>query len=536
MRKIVFTSLVFSFLSLSIFAQTSSLRKPKLVVFISVEGLEDEHVATLWNSFGNNGFKRLIGGGTYIPKANCNYLTASKITDYATLFTGTVPYYHGITGEKYYNLLEKEAISIIYDSRYRGIATKKTISPTHLIASTIADELWLSKAGQSKIVSLAINAEAAMMMGGHLAQAAVWLDNENGTLCTTNFYEKGLPSWAEKMNIDHTISNYLQQKWTPKQAIENYIFKPCTKKNFNNKWVFFDSDDYTTFSQQMEFFKQSPAVNSLIEKLAIKALREEKMGNDDITDLLCLQFTVNTPFGSNKTMCLEQEDIYLRLDKELNYLLDAIDISVGMEHTVVVLTTVQEEVKKLQMDDQIGKKMPYGQFNANRSMALLNAYLMAIYGQGQWISDYYNCNIYLNQALIESKKIKKQEMETYAAQFLTEFEGVQAVFTSNQIQNTASGVMMKIRNGYHKNVSGDIVFTLHPGWAEVNLTQKTTKQQSQIQTNIPVSFYGFGIKQQEISEPVNMEDIAPTLSDLLRIDYPNGCIGSPILKITTEKR
>lgn len=518
-------------------AQSRSLHKPKLAVIITVDGLQDEHIATLWNSFGSGGFKRIIGEGTYISKTTCNYLPAGKITDYATIFTGTVPYFHGITGEKYYNLIEDAAISIIYDTRYQGIATAQTVAPKRLLSTTIADELWLSQSGQSKIYAFAINPEAALMTGGHLADAAVWLDDTNGNFCTSNFYEKGLPAWVEKMNINYTVSDYIHQRWTPTLPMDKYIFAPCTKKNLDNKWIFYDSNDYKTFRQQISAFKQSPAINSLMEKLAVKALREEKMGNDDFTDMLCVQFTINSSFqNTDETMCLEQEDMYIKLDKEIRYLLDAIDISIGMENTVIVLTTAQEERQKLQINSITNKKLPSGQFNTKRSIALLNAYLMAIYGQGQWINDYYNRNIYLNHALIESNKINKQEIESYAAQFLTEFEGIQTAFTSNQIQNaTGNEIVMKIRNGYHKNVSGDIVFTLLPGWSEIDLNQQIIEYQSQTKTNIPVAFYGFGIKAQEIREIINMEDIAPTISDLLRIDYPNGCTGKPILPVTNER-
>lgn len=530
--------LIFCLLPLLLWAQPQALRKPKLTVVIAVEGLKSDHIATLWNVFGNGGFKRIIGEGAYISKAKCNYIPAGEITDYATIFTGTVPYFHGITSEKYYNLVEDAAVSFTYDSRYKGIACAETVSPRRLLSTTIADEVALSQSGQSKIYAFALQPDDALMMGGHLANAAIWIDDQTGNLCTTNFYEKGLPSWVEKMNIDYTVSDYMNQQWTPMQAIDKYLFAPCTKKQLGNKWLFYDSNDYKTFSQQISTFKQTPAVNSLMRNLAVKTLREAEMGEDDFTDMLCVQFTVNSPFQKNdNTMCLEQEDLYLRLDKEIRYLLDAIDISVGMNNAVVVLITAQDKKQTSQFDSDLSKKIPSGQFNTKRSLALLNSYLMAIYGQGQWINDYYNRNIYLNHALINSNKINKQEMEMYAAQFLTEFEGIQNAFTSTQIQNAGGNdIMIKIRNGYHKNVSGDIVFTLLPGWSEVDLNKQVIEHPHQAQTNIPIAFYGFGIKAQEIKGEINMEDIAPTLSDLLRINYPNGCIGKPILSITSADK
>ncbi|HTJ50899.1 MAG TPA: hypothetical protein VL443_15660, partial [Cyclobacteriaceae bacterium] len=47
-------------------------------------------------------------------------------------------------------------------------------------------------------------------------------------------------------------------------------------------------------------------------------------------------------------------------------------------------------------------------------------------------------------------------------------------------------------------------------------------------TNVPMLFYGFGVKQGTTSVYHPVTDIAPTLSVLLKIKYPSGCTGQPI--------
>ena len=42
---------------------------------------------------------------------------------------------------------------------------------------------------------------------------------------------------------------------------------------------------------------------------------------------------------------------------------------------------------------------------------------------------------------------------------------------------------------------------------------------------------GYKIKKSEIISPVNITDIAPTVSQFLNIQYPSGCNGKPIIEV-----
>ena len=86
----------------NLFAQNS---RPRLVVTIAIDGLQNDHLATLSTNFEKNGFKLLLNG-TVIPETYCNYFGTGTATDYASVLTGSTPYYHGIIGDKRYNLVE----------------------------------------------------------------------------------------------------------------------------------------------------------------------------------------------------------------------------------------------------------------------------------------------------------------------------------------------------------------------------------------------------------------------------------------------
>ncbi|HXL55814.1 MAG TPA: hypothetical protein VN958_06140, partial [Chitinophagaceae bacterium] len=50
-------------------------------------------------------------------------------------------------------------------------------------------------------------------------------------------------------------------------------------------------------------------------------------------------------------------------------------------------------------------------------------------------------------------------------------------------------------------------------------------------SHIPLLFYGWGVKHGKTNKETYMTDIAPTLSALLHIQMPSGCVGKVIEEV-----
>jgi arylsulfatase A-like enzyme len=86
--------------------------------------------------------------------------------------------------------------------------------------------------------------------------------------------------------------------------------------------------------------------------------------------------------------------------------------------------------------------------------------------------------------------------------------------------------------GFHPKRSGDIVYILEPNWIEYGRVQGTAHGSPYTNdTHVPVLFYGSGIKKGSSSQYHSITDIAPTLSVLLQIKFPNGCTGQPVSEL-----
>ncbi len=514
-----------------IYSQTPSYERPRLIIGIIVDGLQQKHIDYLWNYLEPGGFKRLIEQGTSCRNVSYNIVSSGDAADIATVMTGSIPYYHGITGNAYFKRSDRTIHSIIEDENQSGIGTTMNVSAHNLLASTISDELYLAFPEKSKTYAIAIRPEDAIMLGGHTAKSVAWIDNVSLKWVTTTYYSEGLSQWADKMNTDGTFNNIVAQKWEPLYNINTYLSKPNKE---DKKWGFYyDPTSRVSQYSPTTILKNTPAANTLVAALAQKIIEGENLGNDAYPDMLLLQFTVRPP--NENTFALqsaEKEDMYLRLDKDIETLLQKIDVKIGLDKTLVYMFANQTGTHS---PAELGmNKIPAGYFNARRSMALLSSYLIAIYGEERWIDGYYGKNIFLNKSKIEEKKINFKQMQQTVADFMLEFEGIQSAFTSSQIVgmsgNTGSE-MFRIRNSMHKNTVGDVIFTLLPGWIEVDDKNKPVGESNAIVSYTPLYFFGWHIKPRKVDAAYQTTDIAPTLSRLLNIPMPNAATGKPIEEI-----
>lgn len=515
--------LIFLLNSPSAFSQgTANSEKPKLAVIICVDGLQGEHLSLMWNTFSNKGFKRLASTSKYYPNVACNYIASGTTSDYASLMTGTVPFYHGITGDKVYDDNEDRIISIVYDNEYENVGGSSIASADRLQAMTIADALKAASP-QSKVCAVALNPESAVMLGGHTANSVVWIDN-NGKLGTSNYYSNHLPSWASKMNNNGLVTSYTQSEWRPMYAINTYRFSPKSGKGFDG--IFYRPQSKGSMETRIKAFRQTPYCNTMIKDLAIAAMKDERMGQGPQTDLLCVQFTATVVGHSiGEFNSAEREDLYLKLDKDIELLLNAIDQQVGLSQTLILLTGTQADTYSSETLQQL--RISAGTFQGDKAMVLLNGYLMSLHGDGRWVEGCHAQHITLNKTLIEGKGYSMAKFREETAEFMTEFEGVASAYTADQILRATGkddDMLVLLRNSFYKRRSGDVIFTLLPGWCVKDKEGEQVGFQGSSPRRLAVYLGGMNIPQQSFNDKVLLTDFIPTLCRILQIPMPNASL------------
>jgi Type I phosphodiesterase / nucleotide pyrophosphatase. len=528
MRRLL-TSLIAILAVTNMEAQQQS---PKLVVCITVDQLKGDYIEYFYNTFGEGGFKRLMNEGRVYNNIRFEFSNVDQATAFATMFTGSNPSYNGISGTQKYDFAKGRAVSSLHDADFLGNYTSENYSPKALLASTIGDELKIASKGRSDVFSIAPDAESAIISAGHAANGAFWMDDYNGKWATTTYY-KGLPWYVDRYNngAESLAARMDMMTWTPSLPIDKLNAFPYTLESSAFRYTFNSKrgDSYLRF-------KTSPFINSEINRLALQFLEYGGFGTRSYPDMLAITYYAGSYSGlASNDYTREIQDAYYKLDKDLEQLLNAIDNKVGLANALIVFTGTgyykSEEVYPEGLLPLAG-----GVFHPRRCVALLNMYLMAMYGQQNWVNGYYNNQIFLNRKAIEDAKIELREVQSKAAEFIREFSGVQKVSTDHDLRtgNWNEGTA-SLRNGTHHLGRGDIVLELQPGW---KISDENQKEQPIVRNNAvvtPLIFLGNGIKPEHIYREVKATEIAPTITHVLRIRPPNASRDLPLTEFTNRK-
>lgn len=522
--------LILLLISTSVNSQERQVDIPKLVVGITIDQLRTDYIDMMQHLFGEGGFNRLLKEGAVYENIDYGIENITAASSVATVHTGTYPSTHSITSSEKFNKEKRGTLPILIDNNQLGNFTNETLSPKNIAVSTIADELKSSTSGESKIYSVAPTSEVAIISGGHAANAVFWVSEENGKWATSTYY-KEVPSYITEHNIKNGIDSRINKTvWSPLLPLSSYDAIPYNKPEFAFKYFFEEDDKYKNI-------KQSALINGEVTTVACSIIEKGRLGKGNVPDMINVGYYAGNYKEQNvRDYGLEIQDTYLRLDKEIATLLTCIDNAVGIGNAFIFITSTGYSKTEARPYGMYG--VPTGEFYPRKATALLNYYLMAMYGHEEWVLGYHDKEIFLNRELIKKKELNYEEFVVNSAEFLSQMEGVQDALTSFQILHGDIVAVAPQRRRYNRLISGDIVLEIKPGW-EINYEEKEKKNEY-VQYNAvpsPLIFLGKGVTPVRVSTRMEATAVAPTVCRAIRIRAPSASKSYPITlnkKVTTK--
>lgn len=516
MKKQILTTLLFYATIAGAFAQERP-SVPRLVVGITIDKLRSDYLQAFAPLYGDEGFKKLLNEGQVYTNVQYPFTGIDRASAITTLATGTTPYNHGIIAEQWLDRKSLHTIFCVDDQNFKGFNTNDCSSAKNIRVSTIGDELKVASNGKAHVYSIAPNREAAVLAAGHAADWAMWIDTNTGKWAGTTYFGKE-PLWLNNV-VNNNTSRIPGLKWTPTYTLNYNYYLASEQKEFNR---IFKGES------AIRQYKNSALVNADITAAAKQCIYSNDVATDITTDYLSLcYYAGNFDSKSISETTTELQDTYIRLDLEIAELLKTIDKTIGLDKTLIYITSTGYDDTP---NDELSKfNIPSGTFAINRCAALLNMYLVAIYGQGKYVEAYFGNQIYLNHSLLEQKHIKLNEVLDCCNDFLFQFQGVRDVFTSQRIiQGALTPGIKEIHEGFNTNCSGDIMIHVEPGWTLVNEDSGSKQMQRDSFLEFPLIFFGYGLKAETIKTPVTTDCIAPTIAHHIRIRAPNACKTAPL--------
>ncbi len=515
---------------------------PKLVVGIVVDQMRYDYLKKFYSKYSNGGFKRLMREGFQVQNIHYNYIPTFTAVGHTSIYTGTTPSSHGIISNYWYDKYLRKGIYCVDDSNYKSIGAKSggEKSPHRMLTTTISDELKMAQNGRNKSIGISIKDRSAILPAGHTADAAYWFKGgDDGKFITSSFYMEQLPQWVQDFNSQNKADTYLNQVWNTYFDINSYTESIIDDNSYEQPFkgketpTFpYDLKELRKKNKNYSLIKKIPAGNSILVDFAEATILGEQLGKGVGTDFLSISFSstdyVGHQFGVDSK---ELEDTYIRLDRDLERLLNFLDKNVGKGKYTLFLTADHAAVQVPAYLQSL--KVPAGYFDSDKFKKFVKEKANIYFGNSDIIENISNLQIFLNREKLKEYYLSVEEVTRKLMEEIINFDKVYKVVSAETMQNTnfTKGVLNSLQNGYNQKFSGDILVMPNP--ATIIYPHKGSSHGSgySYDTHVPLLFYGKGIRQGVSKRYHPIVDIAPTISSLLNISQPNGCTGRPIIEV-----
>ena len=464
---------------------------------------------------------------------------------HAAILSGAYPYQHGVIGNNWIDPLTKTSVYCTEDAAYTYIGEQTRpadgTSPAKLKVDTLGDEMRYASGNRAKVVTVSGKDRGAILLAGKTGTAYMYME-KNGNFASSTYYMKSHPEWVQRYQSTRPQDRYYGKSWTPLLADAAYAndagdaFYPA-KLGASNQFPFsYYSESGNLDADYFSRLKTSPFLDELTFDFARAAVEGENLGKNlaGVTDLLGISLSahdyVNHAFGPESKM---SHDHLQRLDRMLARFFAYLDQRVGMENIVVVLTAdhgfpnVPEFSQSQHVDAQ--------RIDGDKLVAALSQHLSEKYSADKLVVAASMPNFYLDDALIDKRGLKRDEVEAAAARFLLSQPGIVQAYTRTQFEGsgvaeTRTGLLM--RRAWNRQLSGDIMVVTKPYWYFGSGDSGTSHGSPYAyDTNVPLIFMGKRwLKPGYYGQYAEVVDIAPTLAHLLHVRPPSASEGRVLIE------
>jgi predicted AlkP superfamily pyrophosphatase or phosphodiesterase len=538
MKKIVL------FFALLAVCNLNAQKRPKLVIGIVVDQMKMEYLYRFQDDFSTNGFKRLMNDGYVFSNTHFNYMPTYTGPGHASIYTGTTPSVHGIVGNDWFNRSTGKDMYCTEDGNVKtlgdGDSKEGEMSPKNLQSTTITDELKLATNFKGKVIGLSLKDRGAILPAGHFANWAFWY-SKTGSFISSTFYGSKLPDWVTTFNNEKHYATYLNQNWNLLKPTETYNESlpddnPYEGKLYGAKTPTFPYNLKEMYEKNdAGVLRSTPFGNNILADFAMKAIESEALGKDDITDFLTISFSSTDYVGHVLgPRSMELQDTYLRLDQTLAELLNYLDKNVGKDNYLLFLTADHagaENVSYLKDNKYNVKNISPRDIVAN-----LKKFSNETYGT-DLILNYSNFNLFFDKGKMKTSNLELTKIKSDFKLYLMQQDYVKRVYTEEEIlASTGNDFYLNfINRGYDVAQNGDLVILDKTGFIEYGGTGTSHGTPYSYDTHVPLIFYGWNIPKGETSDRKVITEIAPTLSQKLKIPFTNGTEAEVLLEILDKK-
>jgi predicted AlkP superfamily pyrophosphatase or phosphodiesterase len=538
---------LFAFGVLSVFSPlVRAAERPALVVVISIDQFRADYLERFQAHFGAGGFRLLMDQGAYFTDCHYQHSITKTACGHSVMLTGVYANEHGIIGNDWIQRGTFERVSCVGDKTVEILGLPPGLphlpgiddpylgkSPANLLATTLGDEWKIDRGGQPKVIGISNKDRAAILMSGKLANAAYFMID--GKMVSSTYYMKALPDWVQAWNAANKADAYFGKKWERLLPESAYALQGPDDA---------DGENQTTLSlgntlpktvtggvaapapKFYDALEDTPFSNELLADFARNAIEGEKLGQRaGITDLLCVSFSGNDHIGhmwgpnSHEIM-----DNVVRMDRTLAEFFQFLDRTVGLAKCTLVLTADHGVSPTPEAIHRLSPSIPAGRLNGAVIEQAVNQALVSSYGaladKSRWtLRD--DASFLIFPDALKQKNLASAAVQATIRDALLQLDFVEAAYTRTQLERgeVVTELGRQAVLSFNRERSGDVFFQTKPYFFSM-LTGAQHGSPYNYDTQVPLIFFGAGVKPGARTERVGVDDLAPTLARILGIPAP----------------
>ncbi len=505
-----------------------STAKPKLILVLSIDQMRFDYL-TRFEDLYQGGFRTLLDQGAVFSNANYRHAATATGPGHSVILSGRHPRHSGIVANAWYDSFLKRTVNVVEDPAHSPLGGEgRRASPVNFIGFTLGDVLK-QQDPESRVVAVSLTDRSAILMAGPRGDAAYWYETSGGNFITSTYYMSKAPAWLEKWNGQRLPDGYAGKNWErlleDEKLYEKYAGPDAIEGEWDRKDITFPHSIRGTPPERAfyDYLRRTPFVDEMTLSVSLEAMKAHQLGQDASTDILAIGFSatdiVGHTYGAESQEVMDQ---LLRLDLILEELFQEVESRVGLDNTLVVLTAdhgVLPLVETLQAKGIEARRAHPQVLETAVEQALEKKYpavenLIAASSR----------HIYLDEEVMQQHQLERQEVETTIINALLSTGLVEAVYTHSQLlsdQPSDDPYIELFRNSFFQPRSPHLTVLVkkylyldsRPGGTGHGTAYDYDR-------HVPIIFMGPDIEPGSYADPCGPQDIAPTLAQLLGLDFP----------------
>ena len=489
------------------------------MVLLVVDQLSAELLSRYADVF-DGGFRRILDEGLSFTNATHDHAATVTAVGHTTLGTGVYPVRHGIIGNEWFER-DGDAWREVYsmsdpDAEILGYPGLEGMSPRNLQRDGLAN--WIqANDPDARVVSIGKKERSAIGLATRAIGDVYWLPESGSTWATSDAYMDAYPDWVARFNREQMPRLYADTVWQSSvpASLAARSRPDTTRWEFDRQHTSFPhlARDHEDMSDPLALniwrWDYTPFPDRAMVSFVIEAIRARELGRRGSVDFLGVGLAqtdrIGHTFGPGSR---EQLDNLLRLDDELDRLLDALDREVGVGRWVLALSADHGVLEIPEVLADAGELA--GRISRADRDALLERSASGSPG-GPWaIAEAVRTLPFVAGAYTFEEIERGQPADSFAVLYANSH-------SRTRVTSTAARAGVYVRN--------------RPNWLPLGTTGTTHGSSYYYDRHVPLVFVGAGIPAGVSQTRVATVDVAPTLARLAGVPMPGDLDGRVIPEV-----